>query len=523
MTLPAFFDHFAQLADAPNGVAKLRELILQLAVQGKLTQNWRNSNDYSYHSDWRKVDFFGFCVLQRGYDLPLAKSEKGHFPIVTSAGISGYHSVYKVEGPGVVVGRSGSIGKVFYIEDNFWAHNTTLFVKDFKGNYPRYVYYYLQSFKAQQFSLSTAVPTLNRNHLRGILVDIPPYSEQQEIVCQIESLMLLCDELEARQRARGVSRLRLNNATLAPLNQAAALPPAELAQAAQRLSDNFATLYQTPATVAQLRATILQLAVQGKLVPQDENDEPASVLLKSIEKERLLSGKKKRSVALEMPIVQTPFAIPNRWAWANIGDLAQLIEYGTSEKSSLDSKGVPVLRMNNIEGGKVHHNNLKYAPPTIKDLPRLYLQHNELLFNRTNSFELVGKTGVFKGRNDTFTFASYLIRVRLNEAYISPDYVCFAMNADYYRETQINPEVTQQCGQANFNGTKLALSLVPLPPFVEQKRIVAKVNQLMALCDELEARLRQAEADGARLMQAAVRHLLEAVNHYQPEAATSAA
>lgn len=85
------------------------------------------------------------------------------------------------------------------------------------------------------------------------------------------------------------------------------------------------------------------------------------------------------------------------------------------------------------------------------------------------------------------------------------------MNADYFRATQINTNVIQQCGQANFNGTKLANTAIPLPPLVEQKRIVAKVNQLMSLCDELNAKLRQAEADSEKLMNAAVKHVLDSV------------
>ena len=149
--------------------------------------------------------------------------------------------------------------------------------------------------------------------------------------------------------------------------------------------------------------------------------------------------------------------------------------------------------------------------PTIKDLPRLYLKNSDLLFNRTNSFELVGKTGIFKGECDKFTFASYLIRIRLFDSYIFPDYVNLSMNADYFRETQINTEVTQQCGQANFNGTKLANTRIPLPPLEEQKRIVAKVNQLMALCDELEAKLRQTEEDSEKLMNTAVKGILKSI------------
>ncbi len=115
---------------------------------------------------------------------------------------------------------------------------------------------------------------------------------------------------------------------------------------------------------------------------------------------------------------------------------------------------------------------------------------------------------MFKGEVETYTFASYLIRVSLFHRHTIADFFNIVINSQYFRKTQIEPEVTQQCGQANFNGTKLANTLVPLPPLTEQRRIVAKVDQLMALCDELEAKLKQAQEGSAALLEAVVREVL---------------
>jgi type I restriction enzyme S subunit len=125
--------------------------------------------------------------------------------------------------------------------------------------------------------------------------------------------------------------------------------------------------------------------------------------------------------------------------------------------------------------------------------------------HRTNSAELVGKAAVFRGKPKSFTLASYLIRVSLDETVASPDFFNLAINSSYYRRTQIEPELTQQCGQANFSGSKLANSVVPLPPLAEQKRIVAKVDELMRWCDALEARLAAAQTRAT--------HLLDAILH----------
>jgi type I restriction enzyme, S subunit len=135
------------------------------------------------------------------------------------------------------------------------------------------------------------------------------------------------------------------------------------------------------------------------------------------------------------------------------------------------------------------------------------LAPGDLLFNRTNSYELVGKMAVFS-ETAPYTFASYLIRVRLHEAKALPEYVSIYFGSSVCRRTQIDPHITQQTNQANFNGTKLKEIAVPTPSLEEQKRIVAKLDVLMKVCDELEAKLRHAEGRAAKLAEAAVRELV---------------
>lgn len=121
-----------------------------------------------------------FITLQRGFDLPQDKRVIGDIPVVASTGVVGYHNEEKVLAPGVVIGRSGSIGGGQYITTNFWPLNTTLWVKDFKGHHPRFVYYLLRSIDFSQFNVGSGVPTLNRNHLSGILVADTSYSYEKE-------------------------------------------------------------------------------------------------------------------------------------------------------------------------------------------------------------------------------------------------------------------------------------------------------------------------------------------------------
>lgn len=119
--------------------------------------------------------------LQRGFDLPTGKIKKGSYPVVYSNGISNYHNEFKVKGPGVITGRSGTIGKVHYADGNYWPHNTVLWVTDFKDNNPRFIYYLYTYVNLEKFATGSGVPTLNRNDVHSFEVLVPSCSEQKSI------------------------------------------------------------------------------------------------------------------------------------------------------------------------------------------------------------------------------------------------------------------------------------------------------------------------------------------------------
>lgn len=127
------------------------------------------------------IRFDDFIKLNRGFDLPDSQIVEGKYPVIASTSIKAYHSEYKVDGPVVTTGRSGSLGKVLYTEGKCWPLNTTLYVKDFKGNNPRYVYYYLQTMHLEQFNAGAGVPTLNQNHLHSLKIPVHNKAEQHTI------------------------------------------------------------------------------------------------------------------------------------------------------------------------------------------------------------------------------------------------------------------------------------------------------------------------------------------------------
>ena len=235
----------------------------------------------------------------------------------------------------------------------------------------------------------------------------------------------------------------------------------------------------------KLRQKILDLAIRGKLVPQDPNDEPASVLLERIraEKERLIKeGKIKRSkkVAADDEI-EAPFEIPESWEWTDVGEIASSILYGVSESAKEKGK-YKLLRITDIQDNKVNWESVPFTDFDDNKVQAYLLQDGDILFARTGA--TVGKSYLVKDLFQPAIYASYLIRVQTSSV-ILPSYIKFFFESGYYWE-QISLS-SVGIGQPNVNGTTLAGLSIPIPPYYEQKRIVNEVERWLALIDTLES------------------------------------
>ncbi|ELJ8563972.1 restriction endonuclease subunit S [Vibrio cholerae] len=147
--------------------------------------------------DWIKTDIGTFAPLQRGFDLPNRERIDGKYPVVYSNGVMNYHNKSQVKGPGVVTGRSGTIGKVHYVEDDYWPHNTALWVKEFNNATPKFVYYFYSYIGFERFSSGSGVPTLNRNDAHSFAICVPSkQSEQTAIANALSDVDALIQELE---------------------------------------------------------------------------------------------------------------------------------------------------------------------------------------------------------------------------------------------------------------------------------------------------------------------------------------
>ena len=216
-----------------------------------------------------KIPLNEFITLQRGFDLPSNKRISGSVPVVASTGIAGYHNEIKVKAPGVVIGRSGSIGGGQYIEKDFFPLNTTLYVKDFKGHYPRFIYYLLKSIDFTSFNVGTGVPTLNRNHLSSILISDLGIDKEKEIANILGSLdqkiqlntqinqtleqiaqalfkSWFVDFDPVRAKVQALSdRLSLEQAELAAMQAISGKTPEELTAFSQAQPERYAELAET--------------------------------------------------------------------------------------------------------------------------------------------------------------------------------------------------------------------------------------------------------------------------------------
>lgn len=539
--------HFDTAFAAPDGIKKLRELILTLAMQGKLVPqdpSEQPASDLLQEIEAEKQRLVKEGKIKQPKPLPLVTEEEKPYALprgwewvrlrdichdwgqrvpdsrFTYIDVSAIDNKFgriaeaqiitasdapsrarKIVHPGDVIYSTVRpyLLNVAIIEYEYEpepiASTAFAVLHPYKGVLNRFVFRYLRSpffiGYVERTQKGVAYPAINDSDFFLGLLPFPPSGEQHRITAKIDELMARCDDLEKLRTVQQKARLTVHAAAIKQLLNIA--EPDQHQRAQIFLVEHFGELYTVKENVAELRKAIIQLAVMGKLVPQNPDDQPASELLQEIEaeKQQLVKNGKIKKLKPVPSIAQAnePFPVPDNWRWVRIAELAESVDYGTSQKTCDDSSLVPVYRMGNIFDGRLIDEGFKYISPKIDELPRLFLQPNDILFNRTNSYELVGKSARYTGHAEQATFASYLIRVRLLDALLSPVFMSLAMNAPYFRSTQIEPEIIQQCGQANFNGTKLSLCAIPLPPLAEQYRIVARINQLMALCDSLEQQI----------------------------------
>lgn len=445
----------------------LKNSILQLAVQGKLVsqrkteasvdlsglkQKKTNECEFDIPNSWR---FAHLETITRGVPskqyqiLESEVKQDGRFPVISqskaySIGFTdSEEKLYRHEDPVVIFGDHTTEIKFVDFDFVVGADGVKIFKPITSVITAKFLFYVLQFYSRDLHKVGGY--SRHYKFIKNNPIPLPPLAEQERIVAKIEELLPLVSEYDETEK-----RLSALNAEFPD----------------------------------KLRRSILQQAVQGKLTERDPSDEPAIELLDRIraEKAKLIAeGKiKKEKIIPVISEEDQPFDIPDTWAWTTVADTCTNIQYGTSEKSAPSGK-VAVLRMGNLQGGKIDYSNLVYTSNDY-DIERCHLEYNDLLFNRTNSKELVGKTAIYKAEIPAI-YAGYLIRV--TPIIIDSDYLNYVMQSHFFKKYCLAVK-TDAIGQSNINAEKLKRFVFPLPPLAEQKRIVACVEELLAACDMLK-------------------------------------
>ncbi len=279
----------------------------------------------------------------------------------------------------------------------------------------------------------------------------------------------------------------------------------------QRQAHGSGMVHITKSKFDQTRVQVPPLAEQHRIVAAiEEHLSRLDAAVAALERVRAALSRYRAAVlkaACEGRLVGTEVTPAALWSQVTVGQVATEVRYGTSAKASENGNGVPVLRMGNIVDGGLDVRSLKFLPREHDEFPALLLERGDVLFNRTNSPELVGKTAVYRGTPSPCSFASYLIRIRLAPDCL-PDFLAFTLNSVVGRDW-IRSVVSQQVGQANVSGGKLKNFSFTLPPVTDQQRIVAEVDRRLSLADAAERAVSAGLVKAKRLRQAILKRAFE--------------
>jgi type I restriction enzyme S subunit len=318
-------------------------------------------------------------------------------------------------------------------------------------------------------------------------------AEQHRIVAKVDELMALCDRLEAQQADAESAHAQLVQALLDSLSQANDAD--ELAANWQRLAEHFHTLFTTEPSINTFKQTLLQLAVMGKLVPQDPSDEPASELLKRIaeEKARLVADgriKKQKSLT-EIADEEKPFQLPEGWEWVRLDSLLKKLGAGSTPpggKQGYVSAGIKFLRSQNVWNEGLRLDDVALIPEsTHQKMSGTQVEAGDLLFNITGAS--IGRCALVPDDFDTGNVSQHVTIVRPVAGELR-HFLQMILTSQLVQQTVMDVQVG--VSREGLSIGKLSMFVIPCPPEDEQHRIVAKLDQLMALCEQLKTRLTQA-------------------------------
>ena len=539
-----YVNEFEEIYCKSSNLKFLREKVLRLAMQGEFTKDtnygisatktaedvintrinleknkkikkWKKidkhiSHDFNYPNLWSEMflgnigDWGAGATPKRGNSeywsrgtIPWLKTgelnnsyvtESQEF--ITSKALNETSVRLNKKGDVLIAMYGATIGKVAILDFVATTNQACCACTPFEGIYNKYVFYLLMSLK-KAFNDSGeggAQPNISKEKIVNTKFGLPSTQEQYDIVNKIEFLFAQIDQLEEKLKKKEHLLKLLPSAVVDAIGSCKTSE--QLKTQLLFIIENFDEIFQTPESMQELRNVILQLAIEGKLVEQDSSDEPASELIEriKIEKDKLVEEKKIRKPKKLEPITEEekPFEIPESWEWIRATEVCHMINYGYTAKSLFNDTGTKMLRITDIQNGKVNWDIVPFCEIEEKKLLGYILNKNDVVIARTGG--TVGKSFIVKEINCQSVYASYLIRL-LPSSDMNADYFYNYLQSPYYWEQLIDG--TRGGAQPNVNATTLGNLIIPLPPLEEQLRINNKIKLLMSVIDEMEDKLKK--------------------------------
>lgn len=547
--------HFDTAFAAPDGIKKLRELILTLAMQGKLVPqdpNEQPASDLLQEIEAEKQRLVKEGQIKKPKPLPpVAEEEKPYalpqgwewvrlrdichdwgqrvpnsrFTYIDVSAIdnkSGRIAEAQIIGASDAPSRARKIvhpGDVVYSTVRPYLLNVAIIEREYEpepiastafavlhsynGVLNRFVFRYLRSpifiSYVERTQKGVAYPAINDGDFFSGLFPLPPSDEQHRIVAKIDELMARCDELEKLRTAQQGARLTVHAAAIKQLLNIT--EPAQHHRAQAFLAEHFGELYTVKENVAELRKAILQLAVMGKLVPQNPNDQPASELLRKINTVKRTLEEKEGLRTSAAPFVSQSEEIygkPEGWSYCRLGNIGKFIDYRGKTPTKVEI-GVPLITAKNVRFGYINREPKEYLTPEeyIRWMTRGFPRVGDILFTTEAPLGNVAIIDI----EEKFALAQRVICLQLHMPEIATWLKNFMMSDSFQERLLLEATGMTATG---IKASKLKEMPVPIPPLEEQYRIVAKVDQVMALCDSLDQHIDAAITKQAELLSAVV-------------------
>lgn len=520
MKLERFFEKFELFADAPNAVAKMRELVLNLAVHGKLFGQVKSGQSDELPPGWRWQslgELAQFINGDRSKNYP-SKSFRVNdgVPFINAGHLWDGDVVLtdmdyitpehfdrlgsgKVERGDVLYCLRGSLGKSAVVQSigQGAIASSLLIIRPIPQVMSQFIYLYLIGpLGAQMISKydnGSAQPNLSATNVKKYVVPLPPLAEQHRIVEKVDELMALCDRLDAQQQERDTRHAALARAALARFAEAPT--PANL---------DFLFHPSYTITPADLRKCILTLAVQGKLVPQDPDDDPAEdSLTQNNDRRRETARSDHRADEENQPLLSGDdrWDIADTWSWRGLADLVLFVDYRGKTPAKL-TKGVRLLTAKNVRKGQINLSPEEFLSESEYHswMTRGFPKTGDVLFTTEAP---MGNAAVVE-MAERFALAQRVICFQSYGA-IDPAFLVLQILSDQFQFI-LDKNGTGVTAKG-IKASKLKQLPIAVPPLAEQRRIVAKVDQLMTLVDQLETQIANSRASAAKLIQAVVGEL----------------